>query len=432
MARRRTSPPVWVTVWLLVWMGTGLLSTLIHGISITTTFVSYRWMFLPTVLYMASARYGRERGFARNLIGVVVTVGLLQAAVAIVQAVVARSIGDTSFGLLGPGGANILGFLILLAVVLLVAGSTPISRSVWPIILGILGIIAAQARGALFTLPFAFVLAYRERLTRRVAVLGLVAVLAASGLVVVVAFQTSHMDVFHEMSPAYIVRAQLQNPDRGGGRLLPLEKLPGIFGSSPVAWTIGLGPGRYGSAWHQIWFMRKYATSVANSEWTVISGEYGLVGLLCFLAILIRPLRLSRRRSRLRDDLAWARQIALAAPSIVLIGALGMAVGAVLEYQPFSYPWWALLGLLEAACAGVALAKPTEPAVLGPERRCRRNDARGRLARSVTVPQVELVEAGRAAWAVRERLVGSSGAGARLVVREEAGRRAARPASAGV
>ena len=34
--------------------------------------------------------------------------------------------------------------------------------------------------------------------------------------------------------------------------------------------------------------------------------------------------------------------------------------------------------------------------------------------------------------AALERLVGSSGAGARLVVREEAGRRTARPASAGV
>jgi O-antigen ligase len=196
-------------------------------------------------------------------------------------------------------------------------------------------------------------------------VLALVAVLAASALVVVVAFQTSHTDVFHEMSPVYIVRAQLQNPDRGGGRLLPLEKLPGFFGSSPVAWTIGLGPGRYGSAWHQIPFLRKYAYSVANSDWTVISGEYGLVGLLCFLAILIRPLRLSRRRSRLRDDLPWARQIALAAPSLVLVGALGMTVATILEYQPFSYPWWALLGLLEAAFAGSALAKRTVSVVQG-------------------------------------------------------------------
>ena len=39
----------------------------------------------------------------------------------------------------------------------------------------------------------------------------------------------------------------------------------------------------------------------------------------------------------------------LAAPSIVLAGAIGMTVLTILEYQPFSYPFWALLGLVEAA-----------------------------------------------------------------------------------
>jgi hypothetical protein len=52
------------------------------------------------------------------------------------------------------------------------------------------------------------------------------------------------------------------------------------------------------------------------------------------------------------------RQIERAAPSIVLIGVLGMTVLTILEYQPFSYAWWALLGLMEAASTRSALATP--------------------------------------------------------------------------
>ena len=137
---------------------------------------------------------------------------------------------------------------------------------------------------------------------------------------------------------------------------MPLLRLSALFGASPVAWTTGLGPGQYGSAFQQIPWMRSFAYSVANSEWTVIWGEYGLVGLLCFLAILIRPLRLSSRRSRPRDEPPWARQMVRASPSLVLIGVLGMTVLTILEYQPFSYPWWALLGLAEAAFIGSAQA----------------------------------------------------------------------------
>jgi hypothetical protein len=358
---RRTTPPLWATTWLLVWMAFGLLDTVAYGISIATTLESFRWMFLPAVLYVVSAQHGRERGFARSLIRIVVAVGLLQAAVAIAQAFNARSIGDGSFGLLGQGGANALGFLILLTVVLVAADGGSLSRSVWPIALGIAGIVASSARAAIIVLPFALILAYRGRLRRPAAALALVAIVTASGYVVVLAFERSQMNVRQDLSPARLVVAQLDTPNHGGGRLLPLLRLPTLFGTSPLVWATGLGPGQYGSAFRQIPSMRNFSYSIANSEWVVILGEYGLVGVLCFLAILVRPLRLAIGESRPRDGIPWALQISRAAPSIILIAVVGMTVLTILEYQPFSYPWWALLGLLEAASPGSAVAASNLP-----------------------------------------------------------------------
>jgi O-Antigen ligase len=350
VAARRVDPPVWVTTWLLIWMGVGALSAAARGISITTTLVSYRWMFLPAVFYMVCAHYGRQGHFARDVIRVVVGVGLLQAAVAIMQAGIARSIGDSSYGLLGPGGANALGFLILLATVLVATNDNAMSKSVWLVIVSVMGIISAQARAAIIALPFVLILAYRGRLKRPLAALVVTVIVVSSVVMVAVAFQKSGMNASRDLSPQRLVAAQLQSPNGGGGRLVPALRLPGLFGASPLGWIAGLGPGQYGSAFRQIPWMLHYSYQIANSEWTVIWGEYGLIGLLSFLAILSRPLRISIRL-RADDGPDWTRQMARAAPSIVFVGVVGMTVLTILEYQPFSYPLWALLGLLEAASA---------------------------------------------------------------------------------
>ena len=386
VARRRTSPPVWVTVWLLVWMGTGLLSTLIHGISITTTLASYRWMFLPTVLYMASAQYGRERGFARNVIRVVVTVGLLQAAVAIAQAVVARSIGDTSFGLLGPGGANVLGFVILLAVVLLVAGSTPISRSVWPIILGILGIIAASVSSG----DFDDAVRVRARLPgeaheagggarprRRPGRCGPGGRGGLSGRRLLMCSTRCSPCTSCALSYRTLIVAE--------DACCPWKRCPASSVRARWPGRSAWGPGRYGSAWHGSSLLAQVRL---QGRQLGVDRDLGRVwpGWSAVLPGDPRPSSQSvASQIAAARRFSWARQIALAAPSIVLIGALGMTVLTILEYQPFSYPWWALLGLLEAAYRRFDPGKADGVGGPEPERRHGRNDARGRVvSRSVS------------------------------------------------
>ena len=131
VAARRASPPTWVTTWLLIWIGVGTMTAVARGIGFMTVAVTYRWLFLPGILYLLCAHYARQDGFARRVIRMVIGIALLQAALAIVQAGLARSIGDSAYGLLGPGGANALGFIILLAIVLVAASDKPLSSAAW-------------------------------------------------------------------------------------------------------------------------------------------------------------------------------------------------------------------------------------------------------------------------------------------------------------
>jgi O-Antigen ligase len=347
VALRRARPPVWVLTPLLIWVGVGIIGLLARGIDVRLALSSFRWMFLPAVLCMVCAHYALEERFAVRVLQIIIGVGMLQAGVAILQAGFHRSIGDSSYGLLGPGGANALGFIVLLAMVLVAADDRPLSRSIWLVIAGAAGIVAAQSRAAILVMPFALMVTYRRRLKRPVAVLVAAVIVLAVGSAVVVAFEVSHMPVTRDLSPLHLVAVQLQSPDTGGGRLVPLRHLPHMFGGSVFSWAGGLGPSQYGSAFRPIKWMAHYSYQIANSEWTVIVGEYGLVGLICFLAILSRFVLIALRPP---DDDApdWMRQVRRAAPAIMMVAAVGMTVMIILEYQPFSYAFWALLGLVEA------------------------------------------------------------------------------------
>jgi hypothetical protein len=351
VAAGRTRPPMWVLALLGIWMGAGIVNVVVRDISLMTAAASYRLLFMPALLFLLCADHARRPGFARSVINVIVAVALLNAAVAIVQAVLIGSIRLGASGLMAYGGANALGFIILLAIVLVASRGGSTAQTAWLVILGLFGMIAAQSRAAIITAPVALVLPYRRRLGRPAVVLSVVVVVVAAAVVLSVALSRSNMTVSRDLWPGRLIAAQMQSPDRGGGRLLPLFQLPTMFAASPLSWIGGLGPGQYGSAFHQIPWLLHYTYQVANSEWTVIWGEYGILGLLCLGAILGRVLVICRR-ARDVDGPAWVAQVVRAAPSVVLVALMGMTVLAILEYQPFSYPFWAVLGLIEAAYLG--------------------------------------------------------------------------------
>lgn len=352
--------PVWVVSWLCAWMLLGFFSAVANGSDLVAMLMSYRMLFLPAILYLASARYGGERRYSRWLVGVVIGVGLVQSVVAVAQALQAGAIGDTSFGLLGLGGANALGYLALMATALIVAGEgRPLARFAG-VALGLVAIVCSAARSVLFIAPIGLLLTQSGRLRKPFRIVLLLGLVAAAAVFTASAFSTTTVSAWARLSPSVLWQAQY-DPD-GGGRLLYVLRLPRVLGSDPLLWAAGLGPGQYTSAEGmkgpapallKVRVKKVHSSGFAfpDSEWTTVMGEYGVLGLVCFVALLSRPLWLWWRPSlrRLRHGRDISALVTRAAPTLVLVAVVGSLTSNFFEVGPLSYTWWALVGLLEAA-----------------------------------------------------------------------------------
>ena len=352
--------PVWVVSWLCAWMLLGLFSAVANGADLVTMLLSYRMLFLPAILYLASARYGGERRYSRWLVGVVIGVGLVQSVVAVAQALQAGRVGDASFGLFGFGGANALGYLVLMGTALLAAGEgRPFARFAG-VALGLLGIVCAAARATMFIAPIGLLLTQSGRLRKPLRIVLLVGLVAAAAVFTFSAFGSTATSVRAGLSPSVLLQGQY-DPD-ASGRLLYVLGLPTVLGSDPLLWAAGLGPGQYTSvegmkgpppAVLKVRAKKVHSSGFAfpDSEWTTVMGEYGVLGLVCFVAVLSRPLWLWWRPSlrRLRHERGILAQVTRAAPTLVLVAVVGSLTSNFFEVGPLSYSWWALVGLLEAA-----------------------------------------------------------------------------------
>src|SRR5665647_872401 len=352
--------PVWVMSWLCAWMLLGLFSAVANGTDLVTMLLSYRMLFLPAILYLASARYGGERRYARWLVGVVIGVCILQSVVAVAQALQAGRVGDTSFGLLGPGGANALGYLVLMGTALIVAGEgRPLARFAG-VALGLVAIVCSASRAVLFIAPIGLLLTQSGRLRKPMRIVLVVGLAAAAAGFTLIAFGPSTTGAWARLSPSVLLQAQ-SDPD-GGGRLIYVKGLPTVLGSDLLLWAAGLGPGQYTSVTAQkdpppallkVRVKKVHSSGFAypDSELTTVMGEYGVLGLVCFVALLSRPLWLWWRPSlrRLRRGRGVLAQVTRAAPTLVLVAVVASLATNFFENGILSYPWWALVGLLEAA-----------------------------------------------------------------------------------
>lgn len=358
--QKQYRPPLWVLGWVGAWALAGALGAVMNGVDFTTVLSSYRWMFLPVVLYVASSRYGGQRRFAALVVGVVIANTLAQAVLAVVQALGARQIGDTSFGLLGPGGANLLGFVLLIGVSLLAAGVGRPAMRMGGVALGLLGIVCSAARAAMVAAPFALLAGQRGLLRRPSRIAAIVAFVVVGMLASAILFGTMGMSLATGLSPSRVLAAQYDS--HSGGRLIYARGLSTVLEGDPLSWAVGLGPGQYTSVVGQQYaapaFVRvrireavtsRYATP--DIEWVTVMGEYGAFGITCLLAVLIRPLWLGRLPSQrlLESDGSALAMVTRAAPSLVIIALVGSLSNNFFEYQPASYGWWAVLGLVEAA-----------------------------------------------------------------------------------
>jgi O-Antigen ligase len=355
---RRTTPPVWFSFWIAVWLTVGVANVVAGGLSAVWSLEAFRSMFLPLMLYpIASEFAGREKTL-RLILRVIVALTLFGSAIAIWQAFAGRAIGDRAFGFLSPGGANILGFLSLLGAIILLSAPKPSSRYLVAAGVMLAAIVASAARAALIVTPLVILLTLRGRSAKVARVVALLAVLVTGGYLVAAVFWASGLSPSTSLSPGRLVSAQ--DNANFGGRLLYARALPELFQGDPVNWLVGLGPGQYvsvvGVQREAHSYMAARPASItsgtgyasADNEWVAIVGEYGVAGILCVLMILARPVYLALFRSGPLIDLSESQQtLARATPAVVCIGVMAAMIVNAFEYQPFAYALWVLLGLSE-------------------------------------------------------------------------------------
>ncbi len=353
----RARVPGWFSCWAATWLTFALVNVAASGLGASWSLEGLRSMFLPLMLYPIASEYaGRERAL-RFVLRVVVLVILVGAGAAIIQALASGAVGDQAYGLLGPGGANVLGFTALLGATILLSEPN-LGPAQWAGVAVMLGALAASAaRAALFVTPIALFLTLRGRPAKVMRLVIMIAIVAVGVQVVATVYSASGLDASSSLSPDALVRDQ-NNPNFGG-RLLYAKALPKLFQQDALNWLTGLGPGRYTSAVGVQKMAPAYvaarpistttATGYANadSEWVTIVGEYGLVGLMCAVLILARPAYLALRAPLLLS-LPKARQtLTRATPAIICIAVMAAFSSNAFEYQPFAYALWVLLGFAE-------------------------------------------------------------------------------------
>lgn len=355
---RRTSPPIWFVGCAGVWLGMAAINLTLNGVEATWALEAVRSMFLPLLLYPIACQYAGSERIVTLFLRTIVLVILACGVVAVIQAATIGGIGDKAYGLLGPGGANVLGFILLLGFVVVL--SSP-RGATWRLVAAALligGIVASGARAALVASPIVLLPLLRGRRGKVALVLGGICVVLASGYLAIGAFSHSGLDSSSLLSPRAVLNSQ-RNASQCG-RLLYLEALPRVFRGDTSKWLVGVGAGQYtsvvGTQRRAPAYLKERPSSSTSSTgyafadlgWTTILGEYGVLGLICVLLILARPASRSLRSQMTLHQLPPARQtLARAVPAVVFVGMAASLIVNAFEYQPFAYPLWLLLGLYE-------------------------------------------------------------------------------------
>ncbi len=365
-ARRRTQFPVVYLRVVAVWMTLAVLVAAVSGVETAIVLGALRGLFLSSTFFILAFAYSSDEQGARVLVRLILVVCLMHAIVAFAQAARANAIGDPSFGLLAPGGANALGFLMLFGCALCVALMRTQSRAVVILCVLSLALVVAGSRGAMLVWPVVLVVttrgSWRERL-----VLGLVLAGAVGSLLAVHSWvvQRGQADVLR-LSPAYLWESQ--NVPEWGGRAVYMRALPGLLASQGGALLVGLGPGQYtsntGVANNAEAYVATRPTSTtsptgfayADGQWTAIAGEYGLLGLAFAGLLIVHPLWTSRSARRWQGSRGVYREAVCAAmPGLFVATVAGGFVLNLFEYQPVAAVWWALAGTAVAATQRMSL-----------------------------------------------------------------------------
>ncbi len=331
-------------------------SAFANGRPASQVLLAARGLLLPMALCLVAVRAGSEAASRALLLRIVKIVVVAQAVLAMVQWLARPWHVDGAFGLLGPGGANALGYLFVIVACLEIPTLGRRRVAEWAALTALVaGTVVAAARGAMAVLVPA--VAAASRAVRRARMAGAVAILAGVLVASVTAYYAaSGRDIGIDLAPSSLIRAQ--GISEQGGRMLYVALLPAVLNGTPGGWVYGVGPGGFtsyvGMNARTALLVRTAPRSAdsqtglgnADSEWVAVLAEYGIAGVLCVLALMLRPALVTWKRTRTAEGEA-SDALSNAMPAIVIVTVFAAASLNVLEYQPLSYVFWVLAGLAE-------------------------------------------------------------------------------------
>jgi hypothetical protein len=338
-------------VLLAVLFAVGLASTKLNEIGLRNGLIGQRWVFEMVILYLAITNLDLDERFLRNLVYLLLGIGVFQAAVGILEFVArfrlyAAGNHDIVQGTWGGGSANRIGifFLCLSAVALARLRRRLDAPKAMLFSIYILLLVLSSCRTGIVLAPAVILFVLREKLKNPK--YWIAATIALVFLAAMLAFYYKNTD------------AEL-GKDLGGDEVT--FQLMGRTGVIPVMAQVlrdnskfppfGAGPGTYfapageifeSKIFMQVTSMTQTRTVVApfmSASYAVVWMEYGIVGLILFVMILLRFFVFAWRTEKSVVSLFW-KDYLRALQAIILIYTLVGGVFALwTHFQSSIYLW---------------------------------------------------------------------------------------------
>jgi hypothetical protein len=329
----------------------GFLTAKLNGISLLSGLVGQRYLFEMVILYLAITNMDLDERFLKNLVYLLLGIGVLQAGVGLLELASKYNLyiagnHDIVQGTWGGGSANHIGvFFLCLSFIALVRlrsrwhGPTAILFGIYVLLL-----VVSSCRTGIVLAPVMFVFLLREKMKnpRYWIVTAVLFVFLGSCL----SFYYRNTEAraaedlgadefafqFNERTRVIPIMAQVLRDN---------ARFP-LLGAGPGTYLTATG-GFYGSGLYlQVESMmrtREVVRPFICASYAVVWMEYGIMGLVLFVAVLARLLLFALKREKVADSPFWKDYLRALQAIIIVYAVLGGIFPVWTHFQVNIYLW---------------------------------------------------------------------------------------------
>lgn len=355
-------------------LSVGIVSTFVNQAPFFPALYSLRFIFFGLALYYIAFMNVKSTSDIRKILRYVFIVIITHIIIVLAQGLFSLLTGtyhpDKLSSLVGRGGANVLGFVVLIPSFWLLLNDQR-SLNVKMILLSpfLLIVLLMGSRGSLIFLPIIFFIWLKDSGLSPLHKWGQLIIMVLIGLTLMYFLGgTGFLNIGGEINPIYLYKTNLSSKS-SAGRIRALIYSWKIMKSSLARFFIGTGPGTYTSSggylskaplmlemkttlypgereeiiWHG------EAGGTTDTTFSTIGVEYGFLGLiLCEVTFMGFYLYTrSLRRQFLTAEDTFGVKLSSMMSYILFLLLLGQTVSFIWEKQYLMWPIWIMLGVLK-------------------------------------------------------------------------------------